>query len=226
MYARAVRWIRVALAVAVIAVGVSWLVRGLAASAALVVLWPAAVVQLTSSALFNPRLRRGKVHLFEEALVVVDAAKIVRVVRWSEVLMVLHRSRGISFPPLRLHVSARCTVVAIDGSVVALGTEWQGLEALSLEVSRRAAKAQLPGVQAALRQGAEVRFGDVIVSAAGVRTPDGSAAWAQTAPVVMTRRGQIRIDTREGLRPLVAASLAATPNPVLLMAVVRGCQEP
>lgn len=226
LHARAVRWTRVLASAAVLGVGISWLIRGfLGAATTLVVTAPIALVQGKSSTLFDRRLRRQRVFLFDRALVLADPAGAVRVVRWSDVLMVLHSAKGTAAGVLTLRLGTRFKVVTVGGEVLRFGTEWRDSEVLWRTISQRTAATHFPGVRDALAEGAEVQFGDVVVSAAGVRTPAGSAAWSQTAPVVVTRRGTIRIDTVDGLRPLVAASMDATPNRVLLLAVVKACQK-
>lgn len=226
VHARAARWTQVLVSAAVLGVGISWLIRGfLGAATTLVVTGPITLVQLKSSTLVDWRLRRQRVFLFERALVLADSAGATRVVRWSDVLMVLLHPKGTPAAFLTLRLGSRCKVVTVDGAVLRFGTEWRDSKDLWQTISRRTAAAHYSGVRDTLAEGAEVQFGDVVVSAAGVRTPAGSAAWSETAPVVVTRRGTIRVDTLDGLRPLVTAPLDATPNPILLLAVVRDCQK-
>lgn len=223
---RGVRWFWTTFAVAVFAAAATWPFRGRPGSPwvmAVLVVW--AVTQARTSTLFNPRLRRQRCFLFEAGLVVVGSARTIRLVRWSEVLMVTSRIQGWQFWPPRFHHASRCEVVPAAGPVLTFGTEWRRLATLMLMIRTASTTAQLPEVLAALRQGAEVRFGDIIVSAVGVRTPAGAAAWTETTPMVLTRQNRLRIETPGALLPLVSTPVSALPNPTLLLTVVKLCQD-
>jgi molecular chaperone DnaK len=96
---------------------------------------------------------------------------------------------------------------------------------LGQAAARRVAEAQLPAAQAALARGEEVTFGDIAISATGVRTARrDTVPWAEITEVTV-QKGIVSIRRAGKFWPLSGQGVSKIPNFVLFMALAEALRK-
>jgi len=188
------------------------------------VFWPPAVLGLRTSPLVVRGLRRQQIRLYEQGFVVAGADDAPQVWRWDRISVVFERSQRRGITGFRYGASAIYTVVGLDGRTIKLSTEWDGIRLLGREVCLRTAAAQLRSALAALEQGRDLRFGDVVVDATGVRCRRGWAPWPEL-DFALTRQRRVRLEVADRFRPLASIPAWKIPNVALFIQLMRIYQE-
>jgi hypothetical protein len=160
-------------------------------------------------------LRRGagRVQLSPAGLVRARGGGRVDAVRWDQVAE-LRRAPG---PVLTLRRG--------DGDLVTFGPELGAeLDRVIAAAERGVTSARLPGAEAALRSGGEVRFGTLTARPAGLDGDGWTVAWRRVARIALV--GDDVVVTATGPAERLATPVADVPGYCVLIALAAGLTTP
>jgi hypothetical protein len=184
------------------------------------IFWPFAARGLVGNPVLFRSAGERRIYLYERGFVYAHARGELELFRWDRIHTVFERIFDLRVPFKFVRPRIRLLVTRADGRTIALTNAWTGIEHLVAQASGRATRAQLPVARAALERGQGVRFGKLVVDAAGVTGPRRSAPWAEIE-LQHLATGRIRLLAADSLAPLFSTPLRRIPNLALFLAIAR-----